>query len=97
MNSPFYALQPLERSANGLIKVTSQKKGNRIIVSVWDNGTGIAPEVLPRIFFELRFLRPAAVGKGTGLGLSVCHTIVKKHGGEITVRSEPGQWIRNAC
>jgi PAS domain S-box-containing protein len=58
-------------------------------ISVRDTGSGIEPEVLPHIFEP--FFTTKAFGKGTGLGLSVTYGIAKAHGGEITVRSEPGR------
>jgi signal transduction histidine kinase len=61
----------------------------RVAVEFQDNGAGIAPEHLPRIFEP--FFTTKAVGDGTGLGLSICHGIVASLGGEITVRSTPGQ------
>ena len=72
------------------IRISALRKGARVHVRVWDNGSGIPADILPRIFDP--FYTTRDVGEGTGLGLSVCHTIVKKHGGEISARSEPGQW-----
>jgi PAS domain S-box-containing protein len=61
----------------------------RVEVEVSDTGTGIAPEVLPRIFDPFYTTKP--VGSGTGLGLSICHSIVRDLGGELTVRTEHGR------
>ncbi len=59
-------------------------------LSVTDNGCGMEPEVLERIF-EPFFTRRRA-GQGTGLGLSICYRIISDHGGTIEARSPgPGQ------
>ncbi|HSW49989.1 MAG TPA: ATP-binding protein, partial [Bryobacteraceae bacterium] len=57
-------------------------------VRVTDDGHGIAPEILPRVFEPFFSTKP---GEGTGLGLSICQDIVRDHGGRITVESELGQ------
>jgi signal transduction histidine kinase/ActR/RegA family two-component response regulator len=62
--------------------------GEWVRVRVADTGTGIAAEVLPRIFEP--FFTTKAPGKGTGLGLSQVYGIIKQHGGEIDVHSQPG-------
>ncbi len=61
--------------------------GPFIKTMVADNGTGIGPEIIDRVF------DPYFTSKteGSGLGLAVCHSIIKKHNGYITVESTPGQ------
>ena len=63
--------------------------GRRVEVSVLDTGSGIRPEHMDRIFDPFYTTKP--VGKGTGLGLSICHSIVESLGGNVAVRSEPGE------
>jgi signal transduction histidine kinase len=58
------------------------------VITVADNGPGIAPENLTRIFDPFYSTKP--VGKGTGLGLFIVHEIVSQHGGTVSAESEPG-------
>ena len=65
--------------------------GGYVRVSVIDHGVGIPPENLHLIFDPYFSTKQRGACKGMGLGLTICHTIVKKHGGAITVKSAPGQ------
>lgn len=65
------------------------KVGPYVVISVTDTGTGIAPEIMEKIFDP--FFSTKEIGKGTGLGLSTVIGIVKNHGGFINVFSKKGQ------
>jgi two-component system NtrC family sensor kinase len=60
-----------------------------IRIAITDDGPGILPDVLPRIFDP--FYTTKQQGEGTGLGLSVCHGIVKEHNGHIWAENNPQQ------
>jgi len=61
-------------------------------LTVEDYGPGIPDDLRARIFDPFFSTKPH--DKGTGLGLSISHSIVKEHGGKLSVESEPGQWTR---
>jgi PAS domain S-box-containing protein len=64
-------------------------EGTYIIVSVTDNGPGISPEIIDRIFDPYFTTRDTS--KGSGMGLAVVHGIIDNHGGAIAVSSKPGK------
>ncbi|MBN1375155.1 MAG: PAS domain S-box protein, partial [Dehalococcoidia bacterium] len=71
----------------GHLKLSSSLEDGKIIVKIADDGPGIDPEKLNRVFDP--FYTTKDVGEGTGLGLSICHGIIRGHGGEIYVESNP--------
>ncbi|MDD2272858.1 MAG: response regulator [Desulfuromonadaceae bacterium] len=87
MNLLVNAAQAIE--AHGEITVRTWFAGDEINVSISDTGSGIAEEVKAHIFET--FFTTKESGKGTGLGLSISNEIIKNHGGEIMVSSEPGK------
>nr|WP_315246675.1 ATP-binding protein [uncultured Albidiferax sp.] len=87
------ALHKADR-AGPRIEVRAVRRGDRLEVTVRDNGTGIQPEHLARVFEP--FFTTRDVGKGLGLGLSVSYAIVQRHGGSLRVSSEPGAWTEFA-
>jgi two-component system sensor histidine kinase PhcS len=84
-----HAVQAAKR-AQPQIAVRVAPSGERLGISVRDNGQGIAPENLERVFEP--FFTTRDVGAGLGLGLSVSYGIVQRHGGTLAVASEQGAW-----
>jgi len=73
---------------DGKICIALSKSGNQFKVDIEDEGEGIPENILSKIFDP--FFTTKDVGKGLGLGLSICHSIIEKHRGRITVRSQVG-------
>jgi len=66
-------------------------RGEYVKVTVADNGSGIAPDVMPRIFEPFYSTKTQEGKRGSGLGLSVVHSVVEDHGGYIDFETEPGR------
>lgn len=81
------AMDAVARDGTGKITIDVRTKANRISIAIADNGYGIDPEVLPRIFIPFFTTKP----KGSGIGLSLSRQVMKLHGGTIQVHaSEKG-------
>src|SRR5436190_11155567 len=73
-----------------IVTVSTKKAGNKILISVRDNGNGIPQKVLDKIFQPFFTTKPT--GQGTGLGLSLSYDIITKgHGGELKVETKEGE------
>jgi two-component system NtrC family sensor kinase len=84
------ARQAMEsQPAKGCLRIRTEAIDGRVRIIFQDNGPGIPPENLKKIFNP--FFTTKEVGKGTGLGLSLCYGIVSEHGGAITPYSTPGE------
>ncbi len=86
---------PDGRAGENTVTVTTRQEGNQVVASVSDTGSGIAPEVLPRIFDP--FFSTKRIGEGTGLGLFISQGIVKDAGGVISVKSKLGVGTTSRC
>ena len=86
MNNAFYAmLEKKQRNTNGyvpMLTIATGIKGNRIVITIEDNGPGIPPEIEKQIFNPFFTTKPS--GEGTGLGLSLSYEIInREHHGEL--------------
>src|SRR6266568_3437179 len=72
----------------GRIQIRLGRKENQLTITFQDDGVGIRPEALPRIFDP--FYTTKRPGGGTGLGLSICMSIIREHGGNIEAETLPG-------
>ena len=96
ISNGFYAATKRRAETNGgdykpTLAAATKNLGDRVEISIRDNGTGIPPEVKEKMFNPFFTTKPA--GEGTGLGLSISHDIVvKQHGGAIEADTQPGEF-----
>jgi two-component system NtrC family sensor kinase len=96
ISNGFYAATRRKEQANSegyepTLTATTKNLGDRVEITIRDNGIGILPAVREKMFNSFFTTKPA--GEGTGLGLSISHDIiVKQHGGSIEVDTRPGEF-----
>jgi signal transduction histidine kinase len=80
-------------ASGGSINVSASETGKLVSLSITDTGVGIKPDDISKLFqFDEFHTTAGTAGEpGTGLGLIICHEFIKRHGGKITVKSEPGK------
>ncbi len=90
ITNAFYVVNEKKRSGiedyDPTVTVSTKKENGKVEISVKDNGNGIPPKVLEKIFQPFFTTKPT--GQGTGLGLSLSYDIVKAHGGELKVNTK---------
>jgi len=80
------AIQFIEKE-NGLITIMGERKGNQILLSVKDNGTGISPEIFPKLFSKY----VSKSNMGNGLGLYISKNIIEAHDGKIWAKNNENE------
>ena len=93
ITNAFYAVTEKKKQAgNGYeptVSVSTKKINGKVEIKIADNGNGIPPKVLDKIFQPFFTTKPT--GQGTGLGLSLSYDIVKAHNGELKVETKEGK------
>jgi len=93
VNNAFYAInEKRQKNVAGYepkLTVTTKKLDGKVEINVKDNGNGISPAIIDKIFQPFFTTKPT--GQGTGLGLSLAYDIVKAHGGNLRVETNEGQ------
>jgi two-component system, NtrC family, sensor kinase len=92
INNAFYAVDEKKQQPGHYeptVSVSTRKLGDKVIISVKDNGNGIPQKVMDKIFQPFFTTKPT--GQGTGLGLSLSYDIVKAHGGVLRVENREGE------
>ena len=96
ISNGFYAATKRSAESNGgdyepTLAAATKNRGDRVEITIRDNGTGIPADVKEKMFNPFFTTKPA--GEGTGLGLSISHDIVvKQHGGSIEVETQTGEF-----
>jgi signal transduction histidine kinase len=92
ITNAFYVVDEKKKSGiadyEPTVSVSTKKDGEKVLISVKDNGNGIPQAVVDKIFQPFFTTKPT--GQGTGLGLSLSYDIVKAHGGELKVETQEG-------
>ena len=70
--------------------ISGKEKNNHWLISIEDNGIGIAPEYFQQVFKVFHRLNDRELYSGAGMGLPICQKIVERHQGEIWLQSEEG-------
>ena len=89
------ALDAVPEDGTGRITIRTYQKRENLCVEIADNGSGIPEEIQGRVFEP--FFTTKGIGEGTGMGLDIVHRSLKRHGGTVSVESEPGNTCFKVC
>ncbi|MES2850935.1 MAG: ATP-binding protein [Bacteroidota bacterium] len=94
ITNAFYVVNEKKKSGaeayEPIVLVSTKKSGDKVLITVKDNGNGIPKKILDKIFQPFFTTKPT--GQGTGLGLSLSYDIVKAHGGELKVETKENEY-----
>jgi signal transduction histidine kinase len=97
LNNAYYSVQQKKKqhhtdtSYPPTVRISTENHGDSVVIKIWDNGLGIAPEIFPKLFTPFFTTKPT--GEGTGLGLSLSYNIVVQgHGGTLSANSQVGEF-----
>ena len=93
VSNAFHALAEKRGTGDGFrptLRLRTRRNEDAVEVSIRDNGTGMTPEVMAKVFNP--FFTTKDPNQGTGLGMSLSHDIVRQHGGTITPASVAGEY-----
>ena len=88
-----HAMEEKRKKDNGFapaLRLKTERTEDSVEISIRDNGTGMTPDVMTKMFNP--FFTTKEANQGTGLGMSLSHDIVREHGGTITPESVPGEY-----
>ncbi|MGE5448014.1 MAG: ATP-binding protein [Bacteroidales bacterium] len=93
LNNAFYAVEEKKKQEldgyEPTVSVHTNRAGNKVMISIKDNGNGVPYTILDKIFQPFFTTKPT--GMGTGLGLSMSYDIIKAHGGELKINTKEGE------
>jgi signal transduction histidine kinase len=93
-NNAFYSTNEKKKKTGEdfvpAVSLTTQKKGDKILLLIEDNGLGIPQKIIDKIYHPFFTTKPT--GEGTGLGLSMSYDIIKVHNGQMKVNSKEGEF-----
>jgi signal transduction histidine kinase len=93
-NNAFFSMnEKMKMKPDGyepILIINSEKKGNKALIKIRDNGIGISPKIIDKIFQPFFTTKPT--GEATGLGLSLSYDMIKAHQGELKVESTEGEF-----
>jgi signal transduction histidine kinase len=84
-------------STGQIVTVSARRTSNALMLAVRDRGRGIPADILARVFNRFEAHNAGSRHRGAGLGLSIVRALVERHGGTVSITSEPGLGTEVTC